>query len=255
MPRRRRKPRRLEPVARRRGRSASTSASPPAGRRVTVICADEVVGERDALRAARPPTPRASPPRTSRAGRGRRACTPIGCRATRRAARHRGQEARTSPTARGGCRSTSSTSMPAARQASANASARRPLRRQNAPTRSRAIVPVCAMTPGSPIVAAMYATPPSTCAAPSTRRSAPALPTPFWNGIADAAPATSGAICAAAVSTSHSLTQNITTSTGAMAAGSSVASGVRELDVAQRRSHRQARARASRRGARRARRT
>ena len=48
-----------------------------------------------------------------------------------------------------------------------------------APNRSRAIVPVWAMTPGSAIVAAMYATPPNTCSAPTTAPIRSMLSTPF----------------------------------------------------------------------------
>jgi hypothetical protein len=65
----------------------------------------------------------------------------------------------------------------------------------NAPTTSRAMLPVCAMTPGALIVAAMYATPPSTRSLPSSRRRISGASTPFWNGMTTPPFATSGASC------------------------------------------------------------
>ena len=65
--------------------------------------------------------------------------------------------------------------------------------------------------------------PPATCSRPSARVSIAGASMPFWNGIAMPPPATSGFRCGAAASTSHSLTQSITTSTGPIDAGSSVA--------------------------------
>ena len=62
------------------------------------------------------------------------------------------------------------------------------------------------MTPGSPIVAAMYATPPITRSAPTTAPIRSMLSTPFWNGMTTPPFATSGRIAAAALSVSQSLT-------------------------------------------------
>ena len=78
------------------------------------------------------------------------------------------------------------------------------------------------MTPGSRIVAAMYAMPPSTRSSPTSRRRMSGASTPFWNGTTTPPFASSGAICLAAASTSHSFTQNIATSHGGIAAMSSV---------------------------------
>ena len=98
---------------------------------------------------ARPTRPRlrAAPPRTSRAGPGRcgrrrRAARDAPCSPTSRTG------SRTSPTARAGCPARRSTSMPACAHASQNALAAAASPPANAPTTSRAIVPVCAMTPG-----------------------------------------------------------------------------------------------------------
>ena len=116
----------------------------------------------------------------------------------------------------------SAASTPAATHASRKAVAASPLPPSNAPTTRRAIVPVSATTPGSRIVAAMYAIPPRTRCGGSARARISGAATPFWNGIATPPPASKGASCGATVSTSHSLTQSITTSHGATWPRSSV---------------------------------
>ena len=63
--------------------------------------------------------------------------------------------------------------------------------------------------------------PPITAAAGSTDFSMSVDSTPFWNGITTVRLPMIGLICAAALSVSHSLTANITASTGPASAGSS----------------------------------
>ena len=65
-----------------------------------------------------------------------------------RQAGERRQEARTSPTARGGCRRRARRRCPRRLQAASSASAAGCCAGSTGPKRSRAIVPVCAMTPG-----------------------------------------------------------------------------------------------------------
>src|SRR5262245_7471674 len=84
-------------------------------------------------------------------------------------------------------------------------------------------VPVCRMTPGSAIVALICATPPSTASLPriGSKRSLASMP--FWSGMTAVFGPTIGRMAAPAVSTSHSLTQNSTKSTGPMLPAWSVA--------------------------------
>ena len=94
----------------------------------------------------------------------------------------------------------------------------------SSPSCSRASVPVCRIRPGASIVEAIWATPPMTCGAPSTRESTSTLSTPFCSVSTPVAGPTSGRAASAARSVSYSLTAKITSSTGPIAAGSSVAS-------------------------------
>ena len=127
-----------------------------------------------------------------------------------------------------------------------------------APKRSRAIVPVCAITPGSrdrrrDVRDAAHHALGADDRAPMRSM----LSTPFWNGIDDAAAAQRAARpAAAALSVSQSLTANSTTSTRRerrRVVGDRRPS--RQCDVAVRALRPRDRARASRRDARRARRT
>ena len=78
----------------------------------------------------------------------------------------------------------------------------------------RSTVPVWRITPGSAMVALMLATPPITACWPRIGARRSAASTPFCSGITAVSAATIGLIAAPALSTSHSFTQNSTTSTG-----------------------------------------
>src|SRR5262245_39418900 len=84
-------------------------------------------------------------------------------------------------------------------------------------------VPVCRTTPGSAIVALICATPPSTASLPriGIKRSLASMP--FCSGMTAVFGPTIGRMAAPAVSTSHSLTQNNTKSTGPILPAWSVA--------------------------------
>ena len=84
-------------------------------------------------------------------------------------------------------------------------------------------VPTCVITPGAVIEALIWATPPITALGPRIGSSRSAASMPFCNGMTAVFGPTSGLIASPALSTSHSLTQNSTTSTDADALGSSVA--------------------------------
>ena len=148
--------------------------------------------------------------------------TPIGCRVAPVTPEKAARNANFSHITRR-MSAASSASMPALVQAARKACATSPCSRSTGPKRRRAICPVCRITPGSAIVAAMYAAPPMTCAAPTIEPTRSMLSTPFWKGMTTPPPASSGRIAAAAISVSQSLTANRTTSNAPSDSGSSLA--------------------------------
>jgi hypothetical protein len=87
----------------------------------------------------------------------------------------------------------------------------------------RNTVPVWRITPGSAMVALILATPPITARLPTIGASRSEASTPFCKGMTAVSDPTIGLIAEPALSTSHSFTQNSTTSTGPTDLGSSVA--------------------------------
>jgi hypothetical protein len=137
---------------------------------------DKIVGKRDVEHAReRPHLANRRLQRRARVGIAR--TTPRGCRQTL-VIPETPRGTRTSPIARR-MSADSSASMPAPWQAASSFSATLRCEAITGPKRRRAIVPVCAMTPGSAIVAAMYAAPPITPAAPTTAPIRSMLSTPF----------------------------------------------------------------------------
>ena len=104
--------------------------------------------------------------------------------------------------------------MPALPHSAAKASARALLLPSSSPNTMRITVPVWRITPGSAMVALMLATPPITACWPRIGARRSAASTPFCSGITAVSLPTIGLIAAPALSTSHSFTQNSTTSTG-----------------------------------------
>ena len=119
--------------------------------------------------------------------------------------------------------SDSTPSMPALTQSAAKASPRALLVPSSSPNTMRMTVPVWRITPGSAMVALMLATTPITACRPRIGASRSAASTPFCRGITAVSLPTIGLIASPALSTSHSFTQNSTTSTGPTVFGSSVA--------------------------------
>ncbi len=93
----------------------------------------------------------------------------------------------------------------------------------SSPNTRRMKVPVWRMTPGSAMVALICATPPMTASLPRIGISRSLASMPFCSGMTAVLGPISGRMAAPALSTSHSLTQNSTISTGPMSAGRSVA--------------------------------
>src|SRR3954454_23942490 len=84
-------------------------------------------------------------------------------------------------------------------------------------------VPTCWITPGAMIDAEICATPPITAFCPRIDINRSGASTPFCSGMTPVCAPSSGLIASPALSTSHSLTQNSTISTGPTSAGLSVA--------------------------------
>ena len=89
----------------------------------------------------------------------------------------------------------------------------------SSPKIMRMKVPTCVITPGAVIDALICATPPMTASRPRIGSSRSAASMPFCSGMTAVSGPTSGLIASPALSTSHSLTQNSTTSTLPMLRG------------------------------------
>ena len=114
-------------------------------------------------------------------------------------------------------------SIPALAQAAASDWPRALLAPSSSPNTMRITVPVWRITPGSAMVALMLATPGITVALPRIGTSRSWASMPFCRVMTAVCLPTMGLICAPALSTSQSFTQNSTTSTGPTVLGSSVA--------------------------------